>query len=153
MPRKKAVKAAKTDNLAPEMEKQEPVQDSIEQIREPSVEPQLESQLESKIEAQDSIEEINEDVAIKAPPKRNIPRFPETHKSDKDAEGCHCYDSSFPKGKLPPPPILQRRELEDAEMPKPKQGKDGIDKAMEILDQYYEGTPLRDPNVDHGGED
>lgn len=150
MPRKKA---AKTDNLAPEMEKQEPEQDSIKQIREPSVEPQEEPSLDSDIEAEESQEEINEDVAIKPAPKRNIPRFHESHPSDKDAEGCHCYDSTFPKGKLPPPPILQRRELEDDQLPKPKHGKDGIDKAMEILDQYYEGTPLRDPNVDHGGED
>jgi hypothetical protein len=149
MPRKKVTK---TDKLKPEMEKAEPVPGSEEQIKEPSVEPEQESQLESSVET-NSKEEINEDVPVKPLPKRNIPRMHDSHRNDKDAEGCHCYDSSYPKGKLPPPPILRARELEDSEIPKPKTGKDGVDKAMEILDQYYEDVPLRNPRVDHGGED
>lgn len=148
MPRKKVTK---TDKLKPEMEKAEPVPGSQEQIEEPSVEPDSEPIGETAPET--GKEEVNEDVPIRPAPRRNIPRMHSDHKNDKDAEGCHCYDSSYPKGKLPPPPILRARELEDSEIPKPKTGKDGVDKAMEILDQYYEDVPLRNPRVDHGGED
>jgi hypothetical protein len=99
-------------------------------------------------EGENTTEEMNEDAFVPPPSKKKLPH---AHPSDKDAEGCHCYDSTFPKGKLPPPPILKKLDVE--EEPKPKHGKDGIDKAMEIIDEYYEGTPLRNPNVDHGGED
>jgi len=75
-----------------------------------------------------------------------------THKKSlTDEEGCHCYDGTFPKGKMPPPPILKKIDVSQ-EQTTNKQ-KDGIDKAMQILDEYYEGVPLRDPTVDHGGED
>ncbi len=104
-------------------------------------------------ESASAVIEANEDMPMRPAPQRNKPRLQHGHNTDQDAEGCHCYDSSFPRGKLPPPPILQARELEEDQKPKPKTGKDGIDRAMEILDEYYEGTPLRDPNVDHGGED
>ena len=91
--------------------------------------------------------ELNEDATTKTPPKRRITK----HDSDNDAEGCHCYDSTFPKGKLPPPPPLKMLEPEDK--PTPKKGKDGLDKAMDILDEYYEGVPVRDPEFDMSRED
>jgi hypothetical protein len=100
----------------------------------------------------DAVDAANEDVPIRPAPKKNLPRFKQGHDNDNDAEGCHCYDSSFPKGTLPPPPNLRPRELEESEIAKPKKGKDGVDLAMETLDEYYEGVPLRNPNVDHGGE-
>jgi hypothetical protein len=97
-----------------------------------------------------TVDATNEDVPMRPAPK--LPRFKQGHDNDNDAEGCHCYDSSFPKGTLPPPPNLRPRELEEDEITKPKKGKDGVDLAMETLDEYYEGVPLRNPNVDHGGE-
>jgi hypothetical protein len=99
---------------------------------------------ETTPENADAVDAANEDVPMRPAPRKNLPHI--------DEDACHCYESSFPKGKLPPPPDLLRRELEESERPKPKHGKDGVDKAMEILDDYYEGVPLRNPNVDHGGE-
>jgi len=93
------------------------------------------------------------------------------HKKLTDEEGCHCYDGTYPAGPLPPPPILKKIEHEDDEEKSEEKkdeekkdekgkkkgkggnGKDGIDKAMQILDEYYEGVPLRNPKFDHGGED
>lgn len=81
-----------------------------------------------------------------------------THKLT-DEEGCHCYDGTYPSGPLPPPPVFKKiehpeeeKENKDASK-KDRKKKDGLDKAMEILDEYYEGVPLRNPRVDHGGED
>jgi hypothetical protein len=93
--------------------------------------------------------------------KTDKPHPQERHLTDE--EGCHCYDSSYPKGQLPPPPVFTKLdippELLEAEKKQAEKHatkgaqKDGIDKAMEILDAYYEETPRRNPHIDHGGED
>lgn len=140
----KRKKAAKTESMQPESDRAEAAPDELRQIAEPTVEP--ESAPVKGAPAESGKEEINEDLPVKPAPRRRMPKI-------HDEDGCHCYDSSFPKGKLPPPPILLARELEESERPKPKTGKDGLDKAMEILDEYYEGVPLRDPKYDQSRED
>ena len=50
------------------------------------------------------------------------------------------------------PPKITPREVPEDEQEKRKE-KDGMDKAMDILDEYYKDTPERNPNFDHGGED
>lgn len=83
-------------------------------------------------------------------------------------------ESDYPE-RLPNPeklPILKKIEHpeDDDEKEKKKDGKgaaghktgreksadhkkrDGMDKAMEQLDEYYDGTPVRDHRFDHGGE-
>jgi hypothetical protein len=56
------------------------------------------------------------------------------------------------------PPELKRIEHEEENVEekkgekKTKKPKSGIDKAMEMLDDYYEGTPPRDPDIDNEGD-
>jgi hypothetical protein len=68
-------------------------------------------------------------------------------KPEKETDAC-C---GMPPYDLPTPPPLKRIEHDD-ETEKPKKGKSGIDKAMDMLDEYYEGTPTRNPNYDQEGD-
>lgn len=149
-PRKKG---ASTDALKPEEQKAEAQPGALEQIAEPSVEPAPGPTLGAPKDS--GKEEINEDVAHKPAPRRNIPKQRHSGRDshDHNEDACRCYDSPYPKGKLPPPPVLLARELEESERPKPKTGKDGFDKAMEMLDEYYEDVPVRDPRFDQTRED
>lgn len=68
---------------------------------------------------------------------------------DNEANAIADLSEDFPE-EAPPAKDLPRLTKLPAE--EQKAGKDGIDRAMDMLDEYMEGVPPRNPDVPHDEE-
>ena len=68
-----------------------------------------------------------------------------------EADAIDALNEDVPINPMPKEnlPHIKKMEVED----EPKNKGDGVEKALEQLDDYYKDTPKRNPHFDHGGED
>jgi hypothetical protein len=98
---------------------------------------------------------LGETMAKKSSKEPVPPQPVEQHLSSEDASAHEDMNEDLPSTAPPAQglPPIKRREVEEDEKIKKSKKKDGMDKAVDMIDDYYKDTPKRDPSYDHGGED